>query len=196
MRILFVFIAISVFFSCDNQESYIPKPRAYPKIEYPVSEAYDTLNVKECPLQLIYPSYFEYKKQSDFYDDNTESSCWFNLHFDKWLVDIYFTYHPINRDVSFQKLVDDAFSMAHEHTIKAEYISERRIKTANGVGGIYFEFDGPSASSVQFFTTDSTKHFLRGSLYFDSKVVPDSLQPMIEYLKGDINNIIETIRWK
>lgn len=195
MRFVF-FVFIIVFFSCNNEESYIPKPRAYPKIDFPTSMTYDTLNADNCPLTLVYPEYFTYKQQVDAHDPASQDACWFNLHFDQWKADIYFTYHPISKDVTFQKLVDDAFSMAHEHTIKAEYISEKRIDTQNGVGGIFFDFDGPSASSIQFFTTDTVNHFLRGSLYFDSKVVPDSLQPMIDYLKIDIFDIIESIHWK
>ncbi len=194
MRIFCLFIF--VFFSCNNKQSYIPKPRAYPKIDFPISTFYDTLNTKDCPLVLVYPEYFIYKQQVDIHDTKSQNTCWFNLHFDKWKADVYFTYHEINKEVTFQNLVDDAFSMAHEHTVKAEYISEKRIATENGVGGILFDFDGPSASPLQFFATDTVNHFLRGSLYFDSKVVPDSLQPMINYLKVDIVNIIESIRWQ
>jgi gliding motility-associated lipoprotein GldD len=53
-----------------------------------------------------------------------------------------------------------------------------------------------AASPYQFYLTDSTRHFLRGSLYFDAIPNNDSLAPVIEYVKTDIQHLFETITWK
>lgn len=191
-----VFLFIFSLSSCGEGEVYLPKPRAYPKIEYPLRNIYTKLEEKECPFILEYPSYLEYRKTGKFFDENIENKCWFNLHYQGWKADLYMTYHSIGEEKTFQQLVDDAFEMANKHISKAEYISEVPIRTKTGVGGVFFEMEGASASSIQFFATDSTDHFLRGALYFQSRVVPDSLAPMIDFMKLDVVDLIERINWK
>ena len=52
------------------------------------------------------------------------------------------------------------------------------------------------ASTYQFWATDSTRHFLRGSLYIDCTPNNDSLAPVLTYIQEDINHLIESIRWR
>ncbi|MDE5612858.1 MAG: gliding motility lipoprotein GldD, partial [Odoribacter sp.] len=59
----------------------------------------------------------------------------------------------------------------------------------------YF-IEGNTASSTQFYVTDSVKHFLRGALYFKQHPDKDSLAPVIHYLRQDIVNLMETVRFK
>jgi gliding motility-associated lipoprotein GldD len=81
---------------------------------------------------------------------------------------------------------------------KASGIKQIVIKdNARKVYGLVYEINGlGTASPYQFYLTDSTRHFLRGALYFD--VIPnnDSLAPVITYVKTDIQHLIETLRWK
>ena len=65
-----------------------------------------------------------------------------------------------------------------------------------GVGGFAFDIQGPAACPFQFYMTDSTRHFLRGALYFNAKMQPDSLAPMIQFMKQDMTKMMETIEWK
>jgi len=64
------------------------------------------------------------------------------------------------------------------------------------VYGILYDLKGNTASSVQFYVTDSVKHFLRGSLYFEAVPDADSLAPVINFFRGDIVHLIETLKWK
>jgi gliding motility-associated lipoprotein GldD len=64
------------------------------------------------------------------------------------------------------------------------------------VHGVYYDVGGNAASAVQFFATDSNKHYLRGALYFNVTPNADSLQPMVEFLSKDIEHLIKTLRWK
>jgi hypothetical protein len=52
------------------------------------------------------------------------------------------------------------------------------------------------ASSVQFYATDSLRHFLRGSLYFFTTPNVDSLAPSIAFLTRDIEYLMQTIEWE
>jgi len=57
------------------------------------------------------------------------------------------------------------------------------------------ELEGEVPSQFQFTITDSSQHFLRGALYFNTKVQNDSLAPAIEYMKLDMMQIINTLEW-
>jgi gliding motility-associated lipoprotein GldD len=57
------------------------------------------------------------------------------------------------------------------------------------------EIEGEVPSQFQFTMTDSSNNFLRGALYFDTKVQNDSLQPAIDYVKKDLMHMINTLEW-
>jgi gliding motility-associated lipoprotein GldD len=52
------------------------------------------------------------------------------------------------------------------------------------------------ASTYQFYLTDSIRHFVRGALYFDGPPNNDSLAPVIEFLKLDIDHLLNTFKWR
>jgi gliding motility-associated lipoprotein GldD len=65
------------------------------------------------------------------------------------------------------------------------------------VYGLVYQISGSDAASTyQFYLTDSTKNFVRGALYFDLVPNNDSLSPVIEFLKKDIEHMIMTFKWK
>ena len=84
--------------------------------------------------------------------------------------------------------------MAYTHTIKAESIHEKYFRKPSVFGLIYY-IEGNTASSTQFFVTDSSRHFLRGALYFNQHPDKDSLAPVIQFLRQDIVQLIETIQF-
>ncbi|MBP1674669.1 MAG: gldD, partial [Bacteroidetes bacterium] len=83
------------------------------------------------------------------------------------------------------------------HINKADAINELVINDKeSNVFGILYDLKGNTATSVQFYVTDSTNHYLRGSLYFESEPNADSLAPVIDFFREDIIHIIETLKWK
>jgi gliding motility-associated lipoprotein GldD len=64
------------------------------------------------------------------------------------------------------------------------------------VYGLVYDLGGAVASPVQFYLTDSTNHFLRGSLYFEAKPNPDSIAPVLAYVKKDIELFTRSLEWK
>ena len=97
---------------------------------------------------------------------------------------------------NFEKLRNDAFSLANKHNIKANYIDELPIEKPNGVRGFVFNIEGPVASPFQFYLTDvEDQHFLRASLYFNTQARPDSLAPVLDFVKTDLMHLINTFEW-
>jgi len=70
------------------------------------------------------------------------------------------------------------------------------VGNKNGVEGLIMEFTGPAASPMHFYLSDTTEHFLKGSLYFNTQARPDSLAPVTEFIKTDIAGIINSFSWQ
>ena len=108
---------------------------------------------------------------------------------------IYVTHQEIDRDLP--QLLSDAQKLTYDHSIKASQILEQpRVDGDHRVYGMYYAIDGDAASQAQFYLTDSTRHFLTGALYFNTKPNFDSLYPAIDYVRRDIRHLMETLRWE
>jgi gliding motility-associated lipoprotein GldD len=83
-----------------------------------------------------------------------------------------------------------------QHTDISTGIDDSVMKTPNGAEGIYFSLRGNTATANQFFLTDSTKHFLRGALYFNTSPNEDSLGIVNDFLKEDLRHLINTLKWR
>ena len=132
-----------------------------------------------------------------FFGDETENPWWLNIDVPQLAGRIYISYKEIGGRNKFDSLVDDGFKMAYkQHTDVSTGINDSRIQTPNGIGGIYFSLAGNTATANQFFLTDTSKHFLRGALYFDATPNEDSLSVVNDFLKKDLEHLINTLRWK
>jgi gliding motility-associated lipoprotein GldD len=102
---------------------------------------------------------------------------------------------PIDGNIN--DLVGDAYGFAAKHEMKASAIERIWIESPErDVFGIQYNIEGGAASPVQFFLTDSTQHFFRGALYFDFAPNPDSLAPVLKFIRNDIQKITDEIAWR
>lgn len=168
-----------------------PKPSEFFRIDLP-KKRYIKFSESKCNFEFEYP---EYSKIENNTKDSILNPCWKNIVFPYFKATIYLTYYSVNNN--FNRLAEDSRTLAYKHDVKADAIREiLYIDSINKVYGIVYEIKGNAASPVQFFVSDSTKHFLRGSLYFNTKPNKDSLAPVIEFISKDIKHLIETLRWK
>ncbi len=174
----------------------VPKPRAYPRVVYP-EKVYKPFDASYCHFTFDMPVYAAIERDTAFFDEKPRDDCWFNLDVPSLSATIYCSYYPLKGRKDFDELVRDAFEMTQKHNIKASYIEEIPVhRPADQVYGIIFNVEGPAASSYQFFLSDSTRNFVRGALYFNTKARPDSLAPVVEFMKKDLNRMVETLRWE
>ena len=190
---LFVLVII-LLISCQSQESYIPKPRMFPKVDFP-EKVYQQFDENYCQVKFEYPVYAEVVKDSLFFGEETEHPCWFDLIIPSLNGKIHCSYHSIQSTEEFEGLVEDAFTFSSKHTQKADYRDELIIEKPNDVSGIIFEMSGEVATPVHFFLTDSIQHYFRASVYFYNQVNPDSMAPVHEFIKEDVAKMIETFEW-
>lgn len=193
--LIFLFLFASLF-SCSSDGPVLsPKPRAYPRIHFP-ERGIKSFNESYCPFNFKYAKYNNLIKDTLFFGDKPENECWFDLHCPSLNSYLHCSYYPIDKVNTFDKLVTDAFVLSNKHNIKANYIDEIPINKPGKVHGYVFDLDGSVASPFQFYLTDSTDHFLRGSLYIRAKARPDSLAPVFDFLKKDIMEMINTFEWQ
>lgn len=180
--------------SCD-EEVFTPKPRGYFKIELP-EKKYQAFTKEGYPYQFEYPVYTQIEKDTMFFDNAAENPWWINITSNELNAKIYISYKEINAQNSLLKLLDDSYKMSHYHSKKANYINENNVfHTPNNVHGLFYEVGGNAASSLQFFATDSTKHFIRGALYFNTTPNVDSLAPLNKFMRKDMEHLIQTLKW-
>ncbi|MBL7775966.1 MAG: hypothetical protein JNK89_08175 [Saprospiraceae bacterium] len=190
----FALLTALLFAACEEYVP-VPKPRAYPRVIYPAKE-YQPFDQKYCNFTFDLPRYAEVERDTTFFDKRPDSDCWFNIGVPSLNAKIHCSYYPIQGRARFDELVQDAFTMAQKHNLKANYIEEIPIhRPADQVHGIVFNIEGATASSYQFFLTDSTRHFLRGALYFNTQARPDSLAPVLKFMKADVDRLVNTLRW-
>ncbi len=170
-------------------EKYTPKPYGYYRIDFPPKSwqlTGDSL-----------PYHFEIATEARLEPDRDKDaeSGWINICYPQYNAKIHLSYKKIDSDTALQHFMDDCHHLAYTHTIKAESINEKYYQREHTFGLIYL-IEGNTASSTQFFITDSTRNFIRGALYFNLHPAKDSLAPVIDYLRQDIVNLMETLEFK
>ena len=121
-----------------------------------------------------------------------EEGCWYNLAFPRFQARIHCTEREVGTD--FHQLMKDAQSLVFGHESAATGIRRQSFELP-GKSGMIFLLEGPVATPLQFYITDSTQHFMRGSLYFNHRPNPDSTAPVLDRMEADVRKLMETLRW-
>ena len=172
------------------QQDYTPKPLGYNRLNLP-DPSYRVL-----PDSLPYT--FEYSDHAKLLDDTSAISerFWIEIYYPEIKANVHITYKPIRNEKMLKEFLDDSYTLTAKHQIKAYAINEMISTTSRGKTAVIAELEGDVPSQFQFTLTDSSRNFLRGALYFNTKVANDSLAPAIEYMKKDIMHMINTLEWK
>jgi len=194
IKIAFLISTIVSVIGC--KEIPVPKPKGFFRIDMP-ERGYITFDTRtnsedNFPFTFEYPTFGKLNFNEEFDDEKG----WFNIEFPAYKAALYLTYRDINRD--FDNLMEQTYKMnVKNHVSKADAIGEIHfVNDSAKVYGILYDLKGNVATAVQFYMTDSVRHFLRGSLYFQATPNADSLEPVVNYFREDIITLIETLKWK
>ncbi|MFT5749120.1 MAG: gliding motility-associated lipoprotein GldD [Ancylomarina sp.] len=171
------------------KEKAMPKPKGYFRIEFP-EKKYETWNEN-------YPFSFEYLKGAQVVKDKSRlaEKYWINVEYPRYNATLHLSYKDVHENLD--KYLEDSHRLVYKHAIKADAIDGTNyIDKQQNVYGLVYRIQGNAASSIQFIATDSLKHFLRGSLYFNNHPNSDSLAPVIQYIDKDIVHLMESLKWK
>ncbi|HEY4195449.1 MAG TPA: gliding motility lipoprotein GldD [Mucilaginibacter sp.] len=199
-RIAFFMPVLLLFAACNGNHDYSPKPRGYFRIDFP-KKAYQQFD-GPYPFTFIYPKYAVMEKDSaaSLQKNNKKlinMKYLLNMQFPQFNGTLHLSYESITSKKVFDELTEDARTFAFKHSVKATSIDQGIIHNSDRkIYGIYYTIDGNAASSIQFYVTDSVKNYMRGALYFNTVPRLDSIQPVLKFVKKDIDTMIKTFRWK
>jgi gliding motility-associated lipoprotein GldD len=188
LNIILIGLISFLLFACG--EDYTPKPRGYFRIDLPEHEY--------ILMDSTFPYSFEYPVYAELSPDplSPDQAYWLNVDFPEYRGRLHLSYKAV--DGNLVDYLEDSRTFVMKHIPKASAISDSLILDRDkNLFGLIYQIEGMGAASpCQFFVTDSLSHFVRGALYFD--VVPnnDSLAPVIEFLRKDIEHLIASFEWK
>ena len=190
IKILAVIAMAVAFASCGEETNYMPKPRGYFRIDLP-EKAYQSVDTIEryrfeCPQYAFVTN--------DPYSPDQKN--WVNVEMPVFKGSIHLTHKDVHGNLS--EYLEDVHTMLTKHIQKANGIRDSLIiNDDHHVYGMLIEMDGKGvATPMQFYLTDSTRNFVRGALYFNFLPNNDSMQPVINYIREDIDQMINTFEWK
>ncbi|MCE7065337.1 gliding motility lipoprotein GldD [Dyadobacter sp. CY326] len=190
--LLYLLIISVVTFSCTKKEErYVPKPKGFNRVELP-EHAYQKLTQD-------HPYTFEVSKYAQVVPDTfaMAGKDWIFINYPQFNANIQITYKAIdNKPANLKDFINDSYKLASKHQIRASAIQEQRVLGKTGKTAILFKIDGDVPSPYQFYTTDSTRHFMRGAIYFPTATKNDSLAPVIDYLQKDMVQLLNTLNWR
>ena len=188
---LFLFTNFLLAACSNSSDNYVPKPKGFPRLDLPAPSY--------IVLEQTHPYQFEYNKIARILPDTFARSepHWIFINYPKFKASVQLTYKPIRNDVNrLRAMLEDSYKLAARHNIKAYAIEQRKVRLKSGLEASIIDLSGEVPSQVQFVTTDSTTHFLRGALYFNTATENDSLQPVIQYIRKDILHLLNTLTWR
>lgn len=181
IRTAALFLIIMAFSGC--KKDVLPKPSSQLRLEYPEAEYAHFEST--CPFTFAMNNDAIIKGQKE---------CGFTITYPKMKATIYLTYKPVNGNID--KLLRDAQKLTFEHVIKADNITEQPyVNAEKKVYGMFYHVSGNAATNSQFYATDSVSHFVTGSLYFYAKPNFDSIMPAADYIRNDMQNLMESLQW-
>ena len=182
-------VALFVLFACGG-DHYLPRPRGYPRLDLP-DHCYRAL-----PDSL--PYHFEYSVHARLRNDDSSIAerYWMEIDYPLFEASIQITYKPLVRPALLREYLSDSYQLTAKHQMKATSIREYIVPLEGGGRASVSYLKGEVPTSIQFHTTDSLRHYLRGALYFNTAMKNDSLRPVIRYMEEDILHLLATLRWK
>jgi gliding motility-associated lipoprotein GldD len=188
-KILFVLSSLFLLPAISCKRDYTPKPHGYFRISFP-EKAYKKFDSIALPFRFEIPVYGKIVPDNE----RLAEPYWVNLKIPRNKAELNLSYKKVDNNL--MKLLEDSRTLAYKHSVKADAINERVfMNPAKKVYGTIYTIEGNSASPLQFYLTDSTKHFLRGALYIREVPNIDSIRPVIDFLTPDVIHLIETTEW-
>lgn len=188
-KILLLLTIIVAIASCG--ETPVPKPRGYFRATFPVKEYAAVADSLALPYSFDFPNYCVMERETS----RGAERYWTNIVYPSLNAKVHLSFKFLDNNLD--TLIEDSHTLAYKHTVKAEAIEKiAYVNDTTHVYGLLYGIKGNVASPLQFYITDSTKHFLRGSLYFNCNPNKDSLAPSVEFVRADIERLFETLVWK
>jgi gliding motility-associated lipoprotein GldD len=188
---IFALLLLLLLSSCvKKQEPPVPKPFGYFRLETP-EPAYQRWDS-------ILPFIFDYSKHANLtFQKKEDNVYWVDIYYPALSAMFKMTCLPVKNNLHNLMWGEEEQVMFH---VDRRMTDDIQYSTVNDpkerVFGRLYELEGKHvATPFKFWLTDSSRYFVKGSLYFDFAPNNDSLAPIINYLKNDALMMIESWQW-
>jgi gliding motility-associated lipoprotein GldD len=187
------FLLLSLLpFSCvHKQEAPVPKPKGYFRLTTP--------EVAYQHWDSVLPFTFDYSKNATLtFQKKEDNLYWIDLYYPSLSAMFKMTYYPVKNNLHGLMWDEEQQVMFHVDRMMTDDIQYSTVNDPEArVFGRLYELEGKNvATPFKFWLTDSSRYFVKGTLYFDFAPNNDSLAPIIDYLKNDALFMIESWKWK
>lgn len=176
--------------SCGEEERPLPKPQGYFRIDLPEKQYRRVDTLERYAFETPDYAYITNDPLSP------DEKNWINVEMPRFKASIHLTHKVVNGNLG--EYLEDVHNMLTKHLQRANGMNDSLVVNPDRrVYGMLIEMDGKGvATPLQFYLTDSTANFVRGALYFNFVPNNDSMQPVIDYLRQDVDRMINTFEWK
>lgn len=189
MRYLIAILTLSTLLVGCEETNFIPKPPTYLRLELPEH----TYQVHEDECNYTFEISDLYKIEAA--PEQEGMKCHKRIDLGPLNGTAYVRYWSMEEPLAFY--VNSANDEIDRHKLKADnIIDEHILRPEERVFGTFFELQGNVATPFQFYLTDSTDQFLYCEVLFNSRPNYDSLKPTLDYLKKDLKQFVNTLKWK
>lgn len=185
--IIFIVIIGGLLTGC--REHTVPKPYGYFRIAIP-DTAFTSYSPQGYPYKFLLSENAVVRPHA-----HQGESYWIDIQYPTLNATIHCSYKPVHDNL--RLLSQDAQEFLYKHAVIATSIPEQGFENPDAhVWGVYCELNGNTATPIQFYVTDSVKHFFRGSVYCNAVPNQDSLAPIYDYMRQDVRRLMESFSWQ
>lgn len=192
LRLFLAGLSVLCFGLTGCKENYTPKPRTYIRIGLP-EKAYRNFDTTGVPATFRLPVHTRFEAVAP--KEKKQKADWADIVYPGLNSRIYcsFLYRP-----DLDSCIMNTLFFIQRHISKATGVDEWEInRPEHRVYGYLYHIKGNDvASPYQFYLTDSNRYFFRGSFSINCVPNNDSLSPIIDFVKTDIDTLIESWRWR
>ena len=177
--------------SCHRHDNATPKPMAYFRIDLPEHQ----YRLADTTLPFSFEQSDAAKLSLQHRDDG---SYWVDVDYPDLNAAFKFTCLPVASPDSLRNLIIKEEKMVKFHYQKADDVEFSVISDPESrLWGRIYDISGREvATPLMFWMTDSTRWFVRTTLYFNFTPNNDSLEPVIHYLREDAMHFVNSFKWK
>ena len=190
--------------ACGGDEVPQPKPRAYLRIDMPEHNyiAVDSLRLPDSlgGKTLALPYCFEMNTRAQISQaSQNRQRTGLIINYPEWKGDVEMVCTHIDGSDDLDELMTIVHrNLEREHQKASGDDDVFAIDVPeNNVHATIWQVNGRDVACTYLFTvTDSTDHFLFGNVIINQVPNNDSLAPMLEYMRADVDHLIGTLHWR
>lgn len=176
--------------ACGEELPPRARPHGFHRISFPENVTYKKFESPDCPFEFEYPAYAEVSRMK-------EDSCWVDIDFPLYDLKWHLTHRFVpETNMTTAEHFEEHRKLIYKHSKKATQIAARDFQTAEGTGKAWEVYGNVGTPAYYFLSDSAQENILVISFYFNTALKNDSLAPVIEYMRGEMERSLQSLKWK